>query len=185
MIYASLTTIKAWHHPLVAPIYCVLALFTGALLFGVLVTFWFGAESEVVWLGLLLLLAGWFMKVVYWSQIDTAPKTASAGDATGLARFGKVSVVEEPHTQANFVMREMGYEVARAHAEKLRLVATVALFVVPALCLLALLVAAPAVAVLLCLVMVASMVLGVLVERWLFFAEARHIVTLYYGAPAI
>ena len=24
--------------------------------------------------------------------------------------------------------------------------------------------------------------LGVLVERWLFFAEAKHVVTLYYGA---
>ncbi len=23
---------------------------------------------------------------------------------------------------------------------------------------------------------------GVLVERWLFFAEAKHVVTLYYGA---
>jgi sulfite dehydrogenase (quinone) subunit SoeC len=26
---------------------------------------------------------------------------------------------------------------------------------------------------------------GVLAERWLFFAEARHIVTLYYGASAV
>jgi DMSO reductase anchor subunit len=25
---------------------------------------------------------------------------------------------------------------------------------------------------------------GVLVERWLFFAEAKHTVTLYYGASA-
>jgi DMSO reductase anchor subunit len=25
---------------------------------------------------------------------------------------------------------------------------------------------------------------GVLVERWLFFAEARHAVTLYYGRSA-
>ena len=28
---------------------------------------------------------------------------------------------------------------------------------------------------------VASGALGVLVERWLFFAEAQHVVTLYYG----
>jgi DMSO reductase anchor subunit len=26
---------------------------------------------------------------------------------------------------------------------------------------------------------------GVLVERWLFFAEAKHTVTLYYGARAV
>jgi DMSO reductase anchor subunit len=26
-----------------------------------------------------------------------------------------------------------------------------------------------------------SVILGVLIERWLFFAEAKHTVTLYYG----
>ena len=26
---------------------------------------------------------------------------------------------------------------------------------------------------------------GTLVERWLFFAEARHVVTLYYGADRV
>ena len=29
---------------------------------------------------------------------------------------------------------------------------------------------------------VASAALGLVVERWLFFAEAKHTVTLYYGA---
>jgi DMSO reductase anchor subunit len=29
------------------------------------------------------------------------------------------------------------------------------------------------------------MLLGLLVERWLFFAEAKHVVTLYYGAAAV
>jgi DMSO reductase anchor subunit len=31
---------------------------------------------------------------------------------------------------------------------------------------------------------VASAALGLVVERWLFFAEAKHTVTLYYGAQA-
>ena len=26
---------------------------------------------------------------------------------------------------------------------------------------------------------------GVLIERWLFFAEAKHVVTLYYGSKAV
>ncbi len=29
-----------------------------------------------------------------------------------------------------------------------------------------------------------SMSFGLIVSRWLFFAEARHVVTLYYGAQA-
>ena len=106
-------------------------------------------------------------------------------DATGLGRFGRVRVLEPAHTQPNFVMREMGYQIARKHAEKLRILATAGLFVVPAVCLLMLLVAAPSAAALVGLVAVLSMVMGVLVERWLFFAQAKHIVMLYYGEEAI
>jgi DMSO reductase anchor subunit len=32
---------------------------------------------------------------------------------------------------------------------------------------------------------IASAAIGVAVERWLFFAEARHVVMLYYGAERV
>ena len=32
---------------------------------------------------------------------------------------------------------------------------------------------------------VLSAALGLVVERWLFFAEAKHTVTLYYGAEVV
>ena len=32
---------------------------------------------------------------------------------------------------------------------------------------------------------IVSAALGLVVERWLFFAEAKHTVTLYYGAEAV
>ena len=185
MIYASLTTVKAWDHPLVAPTYCALALLTGGVLFNVLVALWFGVARGAIWIGLIVVLAAWLMKVVYWSQIDTEPKTATPGDATGLGRFGVVRVLEPPHTQANFVMREMGFAVARRHADKLRVIATACLFVVPALGLLMLLVASKTAATLIGLVVILAMSSGVLVERWLFFGEAKHIVMLYYGEEAV
>ncbi len=31
----------------------------------------------------------------------------------------------------------------------------------------------------------ANAALGLVIERWLFFAEAKHTVTLYYGAEAV
>jgi sulfite dehydrogenase (quinone) subunit SoeC len=34
-------------------------------------------------------------------------------------------------------------------------------------------------------VAVAAAALGLVVERWLFFAEAKHTVMLYYGADAV
>ena len=65
----------------------------------------------------LALLLGAILKRLYWTAIDTAEKTYTAEAATGLGRFGTVRPLDPPHTQPNFVMREMGYQVARRHAE--------------------------------------------------------------------
>jgi len=181
MIYASLPTIRAWYQPLVAPLYVVLGLATGGvLLTGLLAGFdldarWAAAASAV------LLAAGWLIKARYWTAIDHAAETHTAEAATGLGRFGTVRPLDPPHTQPNYVMREMGYQVARRHAEKLRRIASVLLFAIPlAACLLVLLPLPRAVTVVLAALSIASATAGVLVERWLFFAEARHVVTLYY-----
>jgi sulfite dehydrogenase (quinone) subunit SoeC len=122
------------------------------------------------------------MKARYWSTIDTAAKTYTAEAATGLGRFGMVRPLDPPHTQPNFVMREMGYQVARRHAVKLRRIATVLLFAVPIVAALLPLFMdfAGITRVAFALLMTLSAGVGVLVERWLFFAEAEHIVVLYY-----
>jgi len=91
-----------------------------------------------------------------------------------------VRLLEAPHTEANFILREMGYQIARAHARRLRVVAHIALFLAP-LALLGVVVASPPVpAQLAALLAALSAALGVGVERWLFFAEARHVGTLFY-----
>ena len=85
----------------------------------------------------------------------------------------------EAHGVENWVLREMGFSVARKHTRKLRRMAGILGFAVPALCLIA--VAANIAPVALAWLAVASVSIGVVVERWLFFAEARHVVGLYYG----
>ena len=71
--------------------------------------------------------------------------------------------------------------VARRHARRLRSIAHLCLFAAP----LVLLVAgwfAPAVtATVLTLGAVAAVAVGLLVERWLFFAEAEHDCMIWYG----
>ena len=103
---------------------------------------------------------------------------ATRGDAVGLpART--VTVFERPHTEANYLTREMAFVVGRRHARGLRGLALVLFALVPLLCLLAAWRAgAPAVAWL--VVASVSALAGAFVERWLFFAEAKHLVTLYY-----
>ena len=68
--------------------------------------------------------------------------------------------------------------MARKHAAKLRRLVIVALVLAMLLMLSAL--ACPAAA----LLSVALALFAAVVERWLFFAEAQHVVTLFYGAKA-
>jgi len=185
MIYASLKTIRAWNHRLVAPIYALLALATGLLLLNAILGTIFGHVSmHAIWLTLILLLGCWIAKSIYWSSIDDAARTHTVGDATGLGRFGRVRTLDPPHTQANFVMREMGFQVARKHAERLRQIATLLLFVVPVILTVLMLASGPGLLALLAALAVLSAAVGVGVERWLFFAEAEHVSMLYYGRAA-
>ncbi len=99
-------------------------------------------------------------------------------------RRGQLSLLKPPHTGSNYLLDEMGFRLARKHALKLRRIALGAGFAAPLALTLAAL-ALPAVpATLAALLAAASATAGVLVERWLFFAEAKHTVTLYYGASA-
>ena len=185
MIYASLPTIRAWHQPLVAPAYVVLGLATGGvLLCAILAGFGHDVRAAAA-VTALALAAGLILKVHYWSAIDRAERTHTAEAATGLGHLGTVRPLDPPHTQPNFVMREMGYQVARRHAQTLRKLAVWLLFILPLLLMVTQFVPLPSAArVVLCVLAVASAAAGVLVERWLFFAEAEHVVVVYYRGGA-
>ena len=126
-------------------------------------------------------LAGWAWKIATWRHND-ALSPANHAQQRDRPRGGTVRSVEWPHTEENYLLKEMGFRVARKHAERLRLIAQLLAFALPLVLLAAALLslavlAAAMLSVLAALVQVA----GMLVERWLFFAEARHTVTLYYG----
>jgi sulfite dehydrogenase (quinone) subunit SoeC len=183
MIYASLPTVRAWHRGDVAPVYIALGLATGGILYNLLAALSADVAPGATILALGAIGAAFVLKSEYWTGIDTAARTRTAEAATGLGAFGKVRSLDPPHAKANFVMREMGYEVARKHALKLRQLVRIALFAVPAACLVLVLATGIMPALLLALATI-SAAIGVLTERWLFFAEAEHVVVLYYGKDA-
>lgn len=176
MIYASLRTVPAWHQPLTVANYLALALASGAVLQVPLLGAFRWPGHQAVWLALLLLALAFALKCLYWWRIDRKPLGYSREQAMGLP--GVIRQIEPPHSQPNFVMREMGYRVARKHRRMLRLLAVLLGFLLPALCLGAALLAGtwllPG------LLASLAMAVGLLVERWLFFAEAVHVVSLYY-----
>jgi len=184
MIYASLPTIRSWHQSLVTPVYVALALATGAVVLNFLLLLFGSLSNWAPWLAVVTLAAAWILKASSWAQSDEAVRSYTVEQATGLGRFGKVRPLEPPHTQPNYVMREMGFEIGRKHAQKLRRMSVVLLFVVPAVLSVLVLLAGWSIGFLLALLAVGSAAVGVLVERWLFFAEAEHVVMLFYGRNA-
>jgi DMSO reductase anchor subunit len=183
-IYASLKTIREWHNPWVVPVYLAFALMTGALWLSVVLHL-FG--PGVPWCDLLAaasVLLAWGLKLVYWRSIDAGPGPSTPESATGLAAFGTVRLLDPPHPQQNYLLREMGFRIGRKHAAKLRRIALWVGFAATSFFSALALLASGWPAALAAVFAALSGSLGTALERWLFFAEARHSVTLYYGERA-
>jgi DMSO reductase anchor subunit len=185
MIYASLKPIRAWRNLWVVPNYLALATMTGGLW---LATLLHGFGLAQPWHGELLVLviiAASLIKLIYWYSIDRRKGRSTPQSATGLGVLGKVRSFERPNVIDNYVMREMAFQIARKHAVKLRRVALAGAYLAPALLTVLAAVAPRWPATGCALIAAAAAMAGVLVERWLFFAEAKHAVTLYYGAESV
>ncbi len=186
MIYASLKTIPAWNHRLTSVGYLVLSLMSGALLMLVLqISFQMGHTGLMIKLVVGLSALAALLKLTYWRSIQKSPATSTAESATGLGRFGKVRMIESPHGEDNYLLKEMGYKIARKHALKLRQIALVSGFIIPMALVASLGSIAGSYALPVSTLALLSAAIGLAVERWLFFAEAKHVVTLYYGESAV
>jgi DMSO reductase anchor subunit len=165
MIYRQLATVPRWHTPMTPVLFLTYAIAGGALLSGQIDI----AQPVLGLLGALQIFA--------WIQGDGAfaRSGSTLNTATGLGDTGSVRAFEPPHTGTNYLLQEFVYVVGRKHAAKLRLIAIILLSGLPIV-----LLVLPfnhmfaALAVL-------THVAGVLVSRWLFFAQAEHVVGLYYG----
>ena len=165
MIYTQLKTIPRWHSPLTPAMFMSFTLAGGALLAG-------QATVAMVLIGL----AG-VVQLLLWMQGDgaLAASGTNLATATGLGTPGTVRAFEPPHTGTNYLLKEFAYVVGRKHSQKLRAISITLLAVIPiALLLLPF-------SYLTVLLAAASHIAGALVSRWLFFAEAEHVVGLYYG----
>lgn len=165
MIYAQLKTVPRWNHWTTPVQFFAFALAGGALLAGQ------GGLAAV----LLIVLAAALLAHWHFGDRRFAEVGATMGSATGLGHLGKVSVFDPAHTAGNYLMREMIFVVGRKHAAKLRGLALLLACLIPGLILL--LPAQP-------LTMGAAALvhlLGAFTARWLFFAQAEHVVGLYYG----
>ncbi|MCR9109605.1 DmsC/YnfH family molybdoenzyme membrane anchor subunit [Marivita sp. XM-24bin2] len=165
MIYAQLKTVPRWNTILTSVLFVSLSIAGGALI------------SGRVTIGLIFLLVAGGIQAIWWKTGDARFKQSGTDlkSATGLGKIGEVRAFEPPHTGTNYLLNEMVYTVGRKHAQKLRMISFLLMLVVPVFLLL---LPYPHVFGVLALI---SHIAGVLVSRWLFFAEAEHVVGLYYG----
>ena len=168
MIYAQLRTVPRWHQPLTPLHLLSLSIAGGALLAG----------QMTLAAGLLTLAAA--VQVAHWQMGDRALARSGTdlSSATGLGP-GTVRAFEPPHTGTNYLLKEFVHVVGRRHARKLRLIALILGYGLPVLLLLI-----PGAGHVLGALAVLSHIAGLVTSRWLFFAEAEHVVGLYYGKRA-
>ncbi|WP_299876599.1 DmsC/YnfH family molybdoenzyme membrane anchor subunit [uncultured Sulfitobacter sp.] len=165
MIYTQLKTIPRWNMPLTPANFLSLSIAGGALLAG-----------QVGTAVILLLIAG-VIQFFTWKVGDSrlAESGTDMASATQLGGIGQVRAFEPPHTGTNYLLREFVHVVGRKHADKLRMIALGLMTALPVILLM--LPFAHWVAV----IAVIAHIAGVICTRWLFFAQAEHVVGLYYG----
>ncbi len=167
MIYAQLKTVPRWNSATTPLLFLLYASAGGALLSNQM-------TAALVLLGLLAAI-----QALAWLQGDSALQRSGSTieTATGLGGLGKVRLLEKPHSGENYLLKEMVYVVGRKHAAKLRVLALLGTALVPAMLILLTEVNHSIVG-----VIMISHLLGLFAQRWLFFAEAEHVVGLYYDA---
>ena len=165
MIYASLKPIREWRTPLTPLNYFLLG-----HLSGILIVLAMTRDPVLKVPALLLLLAAGAAKVAYYRIIEK-PESPSLSSALAIPTAARIKLLDAGHSHGNFLTDEFAFRLARSRAEELRVAVAVAGFLLPLLLVLLLDDAAPLAAIV--------CIGGLLVERWLFFAEARHTVNLY------
>ena len=180
MIYACLKTIRQWHTALTPANYILLGVMLGALLLLFLQT---KIEAQMMTPYILVaissvVVAG-IMKLIYYNWVRQVKTGTTINTATGFTRAA-VRLLDVGHTAGTFLTHEFSYQAKQKLLSLLKTLSLLLSFVVPLILLILMLRGMASVTMAGSALL--SALVGVVVERWLFFAEARHVVNLYHGS---
>jgi DMSO reductase anchor subunit len=180
MIYACLKTIPRWNNRLVPAAYMANGHLSGALILLALAAADRKPTGLYVVLVLVFLVLAAAVKGAYFRKFRPAATGAHSLSAAVGMTAASAKLLDAGHTHGTFLTEEFVFRLGRERANQLRL-----MFVALSLCLPALVVgfgmrmpAVLAVAAVACLA-------GLVIERWLFFAEAQHVVRLFHGQRTV
>ncbi len=181
MIYACIRFIEEWAHPLTLVNYTLIGLASGLVLFCLLVRL--GGPPELVrpaagWAFGLTVVAG-IARALSIARNARLRHASTLQSATGI-RNPRVAQQSMGMTGGSFNTREFMHGKTRAFLARIKYFAMGAGFAVPALLLLPALLRGSDSGIGWLLAAALVQLVGVLAERWYFFAQARHPQNLYY-----
>jgi sulfite dehydrogenase (quinone) subunit SoeC len=175
MIYACLKTVPRWNTWITPTKYVLFGLMSGAVLFSASLSL---RPVEVGPLGrpMMALITLALGLVLYLTYLLKHPRNQHTIESALGVKQGRVRMLDVGHSHGTFLTQEFGFQLARDKARLLRWLAILWAFVIPF--------------VLLAFtqwfwVATVFCIAGLFVERWLFFAEAEHVVRLYHGQTRV
>jgi sulfite dehydrogenase (quinone) subunit SoeC len=175
MIYACLKTVPRWNTWITPAKYVLFGLMSGAVLFTAALSL---RPVEIGPLGkpMMAIITLSLGLVLYFAYLLKHPRNQHTIEGALGVKQGRVRMLDVGHSHGTFLTQEFGFQIARDKARLLRWLAILWAFVIPLI-----LLAFTQwfwVATVFCIA-------GLFVERWLFFAEAEHVVRLYHGQTRV
>ncbi len=180
-MYASLKTIPSWNNPLVTPIYILNGITIGSL-FVYSLNFYFNYNTDLFENFIyIIIILNFGSKIIYWMSINKKTNT-TVQSAIGI-QSKDITFFEGPHTGKNYLTTEMINTIYKKKGNFLRLVFCILSFVTPLYMInqYSSLVIDPFILKLAMIIVFILALIGMLIERYLFFIQSKHVVGLYYG----
>ncbi len=180
-MYASLKTIPYWNNPLVTPIFILNAITLGSL-FVYCLNFYFNINLYFFeYFIYLIITLNFLAKLIYWISIGNKSKT-NIQTAVGI-ESKDISFFEGPHTGKSYLTSEMINSISKQSENLLRMIFCILTFITPLYMIKQYpsLVIDPLILKISMIIVFILALMGMFLERYLFFIQSKHVVSLYYG----
>ena len=180
-MYASLKTIPSWNNPLVTPIYILNGITVGSL-FVYSLNFYFDYNLNLFEKFIyIIIILNFISKVIYWISVQKKSNT-TIESAIGI-KSKNITFFEGPHTGKNYLTTEMINRIHKQNSNFLRITFCILSFITPLYMInqYSSLIADPLILKISMIIVFILSLIGMIIERYLFFIQSNHVVGLYYG----
>ena len=180
-MYATLKTIPSWNNSLVTPIYIFNGITVGSL-FVYSINFYFNYNIFLYEKFIIItIILNLLLKISYWILIRQKTNT-NIQTAVGI-KSKNISFFEGPHTGKNYLTTEMINKSNNKNNNFLRLTFCILTFIIPLYMInqYSTLIADQFILKLSMIFVFILALVGMIIERYLFFIQSKHVVGLYYG----